>query len=59
MKTLEAIAAGVLVVAGLVVVFVKAGAGGGQSGGQQAAKVINAAGKNAAGFVSALEGGPA
>jgi hypothetical protein len=59
MKVLEYIAAGVLVVAGLVVVFVKAGQGGGQSGGAQASQIINSAGKNSASFISALEGGPA
>lgn len=50
------IAAGALVVMGLVVVFVKAGQGGGASGGAQASTIINASGQQATNLVSALEG---
>jgi hypothetical protein len=55
MKVLEYIAAGALVVMGLVVVFVQAGKTG-VSGGTQAAQIINASGKNAGNVISALEG---
>lgn len=39
------------------IVFVKAGQGGGKSGGDQAATVIKAGGSSAADVASALEGG--
>jgi hypothetical protein len=57
MKTLEYLGGLALAVIALVVVFVKAGRGGGQSGGQQAATIIKSASGGMAQVITALEGG--